>query len=265
MSMVRSTAESGWVRSVTGLFQSFENARSQAETSRQSEVAIIGRIQTVAEQMAGRGGQHAEPHSGVHLLPPRVHAQLQDEDKESLRKLGKARRKRKARSTRARATSAEEQLGRDGAGGRDRHRTRRRSSRAEAEAEAEAEAVQAKREPSGDGAGERDRRRPRSCNARASSSGNADRDRRSTPHRSSTAEAEARADAEAKRKRSGDGAGGRFSTSMYVNMHAHPERFSTNARASSSIAAPLNPDRVPSPSVDTSSAPSGTAFASEDE
>ena len=246
--MVRSTAAGSWVHSVTELFQGFENGRSQAETSRQSELAIIGRIQRVAEQMAGRGGQHAEPYSGVHLLPPRVHKQLRDEDKESLRKLGRARRKRKARSTRARATSAEEQLGRDGAGGRYRHRTCRRSSRAEAEAEAEAE-----REPSGDGAGERDRRRPRSCNARASSSGNADRDRRSTPHRSSTAEAEARADAKAKRKRSGDGAGGRFSASMYVNMHAHPKRFSTNARASSSIAAPLNPDRVPSPSVDTSS------------
>ena len=255
-----------WVSSVTGLFQSFEKARAQAEASRQWEVAIIGRIQAVAEQIDRRRGEHAEPCSGVHLLPPCVHAQLQDEDKESLRKLGRARRKRKARSTRVRATSADEQLGRDCAGDRDRHRTRSRSSRAEAqagdrhwtrrgpsraeaEAEAEAEEVEAKRESSGDGAGGRDRRRPRSCNARASSSGNAEHDRRWTPHRSSKAEAEAEAeaearadadaDAEAKRKRSGDGAGGRFRAS--------------NAHASSRIAAPPAPERVPTPSVDISS------------
>ena len=102
-----------WVGSVTGLFQSFEKARAQAEASRQWEVAIIGRIQAVAEQIDRRRGEHAEPCSGVHLLPPCVHAQLQDDDKDALRKLGRARRKRKARSIRVRSTSADLQLGRD--------------------------------------------------------------------------------------------------------------------------------------------------------
>jgi hypothetical protein len=88
----------GWANSICDLFQGYERNRSQMESTRKAEVAVIARIQTVAEQAVK---SRAAGNSGGHLLPAQVHPQLEDGDKDTLRKLGRARRRRKHRARRS--------------------------------------------------------------------------------------------------------------------------------------------------------------------